>query len=209
MDPEMKASGGLLLGAGAGYQGPNPGGIYTNPVGHWIFILVGIVILLLIVLTVVANTVWYERVSLGRLQLRYGPNRVGPNGTMQIPADTVTNITKESFAPYGVDRTLYLLAPGLIVTASLLAWAVIPVGFWYGWYYWIANLNVGMLFIFGVAAMNVYAILLAGWSSNNKYSMLGGLRAAAQLVSYEIAMGLSLVPVFMIAHSVTLQSIAT
>lgn len=199
----------LLLQAGGGYQGPNPGGIYTNEVGHWILILVGIILLLLVILTVVANTVWYERVSLGRLQLRPGPNRVGPFGLLQIPADTVKNITKESFSPLGVDRTLYLLAPGLIVTASLLAWAVIPVGVWYGFTYWMANLNIGILFIFGVAAMNVYAILLAGWSSNNKYSMLGGLRAAAQLVSYEMAMGLSLVPVFMIAHSVTLQSIAT
>ena len=205
----MSTLGVLLLKAGAGYQGPNPGQIYNDPVWHWVLILVGIVILLAVVLTVVANTVWYERVSLGRLQLRPGPNRVGPHGLMQIPADTVKNITKESFSPYGVDTTLYLLAPGLIVGASLLAWAVIPVGFWYGWTYWIANLNIGVLFIFGVAAMNVYAILLAGWSSNNKYSMLGGLRAAAQLVSYEMAMGLSLVPVFMIAHSVTLQSIAT
>lgn len=205
----MTALGALPLQADGGYGGPNPGGVYTNEVGHWIFIVVGIIILLVIVLTVVANSVWYERVSLGRLQLRLGPNRVGPHGSLQIPADTVKMITKESFAPNGVDLVLYLLAPGLIVTASLLVWAVIPVGFWYGWTYWIANLNVGILFIFGVAAMNVYAILLAGWSSNNKYSMLGGLRAAAQLVSYEMAMGLSLVPVFMIAHSVTLQSIAT
>ena len=199
----MTALGALPLQADGGYGGPNPGGVYTNEVGHWIFIVVGIIILLVIVLTVVANSVWYERVSLGRLQLRLGPNRVGPHGSLQIPADTVKMITKESFAPDGVDLVLYLLAPGLIVTASLLVWAVIPVGFWYGWTYWIANLNVGILFIFGVAAMNVYAILLAGWSSNNKYSMLGGLRSAAQLVSYEMAMGLSLVPAFMIAHSLT------
>ena len=196
----------LLLEA---YNGPNPWGFYTNPIGRWVMIVVGIVLLLFVVLTVTANTVWYERVGLGHLQLRPGPNRVGPMGLAQIPADTVKMIFKESFAPYGVSPILYVTAPGLIVGASLLVWAVIPVGLWYGWTYWMANLNVGVLFIFGVASMNVYAILLAGWSSNNKYSMLGGLRAAAQLVSYEMAMGMALVPVFMIAHSVRLQDIAT
>ncbi|MGH7911723.1 MAG: NADH-quinone oxidoreductase subunit H, partial [Candidatus Dormibacteraceae bacterium] len=96
----MSSLGRLLLQAGAGYNGPNPGQIYNNPVWYWILILVGVILLLLVVLTVVANTVWYERVALGRLQIRYGPNRVGPMGLAQIPADTVKMIFKESFTPY-------------------------------------------------------------------------------------------------------------
>src|SRR5205807_2267007 len=97
----------------------------------------------------------------------------------------------------------------IVVVAALLAWAVIPVGIWYGFSYWIANLNIGILFILAVSSMNAYAILLGGWSSNNKYSLLGGLRAAAQLISYEMALGLSLVPIFMIVGSLRLQDIST
>jgi NADH-quinone oxidoreductase subunit H len=190
------------------YTGPDPGGIYANPIGFWVLTLVGMLLLLFVVLTVTAYVVWYERVALGRLQRRPGPNRVGPMGLMQSAADAVKMIFKESFEPRGVDRFLYVLAPIIIVVASLLSWAVIPVGIWSNVQYWIANINVGILFIFGVASMNAYAILLAGWSSDNKYSLLGGLRAAAQLISYEMAMGLSLVPVFMITHSLRLQDIA-
>jgi NADH-quinone oxidoreductase subunit H len=96
-----------------------------------------------------------------------------------------------------------------MVTAAFLAWAVIPVGIWYGFSYWIADLNVGILLVLAVSSMNAYALLLGGWSSNNKYSLLGGLRAAAQLVSYELSLGLALVPVFMIVGSLRLQDIAT
>jgi NADH-quinone oxidoreductase subunit H len=188
---------------------PNPGGVYTDPILHWVIVVVAMLLLLFVVLTVTAYVVWFERVGLGRLQRRPGPNRVGPFGLMQSAADAVKMIFKESFAPQGVDQVLYVLAPAIIVLASLISWAVIPVGIWSGLNYWVANINVGILFIFAVTAMNAYAILLAGWSSNNKYSLLGGLRAAAQLVSYEMAMGLSLVPVFMITHSLRLQDIAS
>ena len=190
------------------YTGPNPGGVYSNPIGFWVLTIVGMLLLLFVVLTVTAYVVWYERVGLGRLQRRPGPNRVGPFGLMQSAADAIKMIFKESFTPRGVDGVLYILAPAVIVAASLISWAVIPVGIWYNVQYWIANINVGYLFILAVASMNAYSILLAGWSSNNKYSLLGGLRAAAQLISYEVAMGLSLVPIFMITHSLRLQDIA-
>ncbi|MGH7881777.1 MAG: NADH-quinone oxidoreductase subunit NuoH [Candidatus Dormibacteraceae bacterium] len=181
---------------------------YTDPIGFWVITVLAIVALLFVLLTVTAYVVWFERVGLGRMQRRPGPNRVGPSGLMQSAADAVKMIFKESFTPKGVDPVIYVLAPAIIVIASLTAWAVIPVGLLYGVDYWIANLNIGILFIFWVTAMNAYALLLAGWSSNNKYSLLGGLRAAAQLVSYEVSMGLSLVPIFMITHSLRLQDIA-
>jgi NADH-quinone oxidoreductase subunit H len=188
---------------------PDPGGVYTNPIGHWIIVVVAMVVAIVVLLTSAAYTVWFERVLLGRMQRRPGPNRVGPAGLLQLAADGVKLAFKESFAPGNVDGILYVLAPAIMVTAAFLAWAVIPVGIWYGFYYWIADLNVGILLVFAVSSMNAYALLLGGWSSNNKYSMLGGLRAAAQLISYELSLGLALVPVFMIVGSLRLQDIAT
>lgn len=188
---------------------PNPGGIFTNPVGYWVITVVAMVLVIFVLLTAAAYSVWFERVGLGRLQRRPGPNRVGPFGLLQLAADGVKLAFKESFAPRGVDPVLYVLAPGIMVAAAFLAWAVIPVGIWYGFSYWIANINIGILLVFAVSSMNAYAILLGGWSSNNKYSLLGGLRAAAQLISYEMALGLSLVPIFMIVGSLRLQDIST
>jgi len=185
----------------------NPWAIYNHPVGHWVVVVVAMVLLVFILLTATAYTVLFERVALGRLQRRPGPNRVGPFGLMQMAADGVKLAFKESFAPKDVDHILYLLAPAIAVAAAFMAWAVIPFGIWYGYTYWIADLNIGVLLIFAVSSMNVYAIMLGGWASNNKYSLLGGLRAAAQLISYEMAMGLSLVPVFMIVGSLRLQDI--
>src|SRR5258706_14493362 len=111
--------------------------------------------------------------------------------------------------PTGVDRFPYLLAPAIAVLAALMTWSVVPFALWYSGatVYWIANVNVGILVIFAISAMNVYAIMLGGYSSNNKYSLLGGLRSAAQLISYEIALGLSLVPTFMIVGSLRLRDI--
>lgn len=186
----------------------NPSGIYYDPIGHWVVVVIAMLLLVFVLLTAAAYTVWFERVLLGRFQARPGPNRVGPYGLMQLAADGVKLIFKESFIPSGVDRFTYLLAPGIAVAAALLSWAVIPVGLWFGFYYWIADINIGILLIFAIGAMNVYAIMLGGYSSNSKYSLLGGLRAGAQLISYEVALGLSLVPVFMIVGSLRLQDIA-
>jgi len=179
-----------------------------NAWGYWVVAVLCIVFLLFVVLTASAYTVWFERVALGRMQRRPGPNRVGPFGLMQLAADGVKLAFKESFLPGGVDKVIYLIAPMIAVGAAFLAWAVIPVGIWFGVYYWIADINIGILFVFAVSAMNVYAIMLGGYSSNSKYSLLGGLRSAAQLISYEMSLGLALVPTFMIVGSLRLQDIA-
>ena len=182
--------------------------IYNNQIGHWVVVVIAITALLLVVLTATAYTVWLERVALGRIQRRPGPNRVGPFGLLQLAADGVKLAFKESFVPAATDKVLYVLAPTIAVGSAFLAWAVIPIGLWYNVQYWIADLNIGVLLIFAFSAMNVYALVIGGYSSNNKYSMLGGLRSAAQLISYEMAFGLSLVPTFMIAGSLRLRDIA-
>lgn len=187
---------------------PDPFGLYTNWITHWIVVVVAMLLVVFVILTAAAYTVWFERVGLGRFQRRPGPNRVGPAGLMQLAADGVKLAFKESFAPRNVDPILYILAPAIMVVASFLAWAVIPFGLTSGFTYWIANLNIGILLVFAVSSMNAYAILLGGWSSNSKYSLLGGLRAAAQLISYEMSLGLSLVPIFMIVGSLRLSDIA-
>lgn len=182
--------------------------VNINPIAYWAVVVLCMLVLLFVLLTASAYAVWYERVALGRIQRRPGPNRVGPFGLMQLAADGVKLAFKESFLPQGVDRFVYLMAPMIAVGAAFLAWAVIPVGIWFGVYYWIADVNIGILVVFAVSAMNVYAIMLGGYSSNSKYSLLGGLRAAAQMISYEMSLGLALVPTFMIVGSLRLQDIA-
>ncbi len=181
--------------------------LYNNPIGHWVIVIVAMTLLLFVVLTATAYTVWFERVALGRIQRRPGPNRVGPYGLLQLAADGIKLATKESFVPAKTDRVLYVMAPAIAVAAAFLAWAVIPIGLWYNVTYWIADVNVGILLIFAVSSLNVYAIVIGGYASNNKYSLLGGLRSAAQLISYEMALGLSLVPTFLIVGSLRLRDI--
>ena len=181
--------------------------IYNDPVGHWVVVTVAIALLLFVVLTATAYTVWFERVALGRIQRRPGPNRVGPYGLLQLAADGVKLAFKESFIPAKTDKVMYVIAPTIAVAAAFLSWAVIPIGLWYNVQYWIADLNIGVLLIFAFSSLNVYAIMLGGYSSNNKYSLLGGMRSAAQLISYEIVLGLSLVPTFMIVGSLRLRDI--
>jgi NADH-quinone oxidoreductase subunit H len=192
------------------YSGPDPGGFYADPIGHWVIVVLAMLVTFLILITVTAYVVFAERVLIGRFQRRPGPNRVGPYGLLQSAVDGVKLLTKESFMPTGVDRFTYLLAPAIAVLAALMTWSVVPFALWYSGatVYWIANVNVGILVIFAISAMNVYAIMLGGYSSNNKYSLLGGLRSAAQLISYEMALGLSLVPTFIIVGSLRLQDIA-
>jgi NADH-quinone oxidoreductase subunit H len=181
--------------------------IYNDPIGHWVVVVVAMTLLLFVVLTATAYTVWFERVALGRIQRRPGPNRVGPFGLMQLAADGVKLAFKESFIPAKTDKVLYVIAPAIAVAAAFLAWAVIPIGLWYNVQYWIADVNVGILVVFAVSALNVYAIVIGGYASNNKYSLLGGIRSAAQLISYEMSLGLSLVPTFMIVGSLRLRDI--
>ena len=181
--------------------------VYNDPIGHWVVIVVAMTLLLFVVLTATAYTVWFERVALGRIQRRPGPNRVGPFGLLQLAADGIKLAFKESFVPEKTDKVLYVAAPAIAVAAAFLAWAVIPIGLWYNVQYWIADVNVGILLIFAVSSLNVYAIVIGGYASNNKYSLLGGLRSAAQQISYEMSLGLSLVPTFMIVGSLRLRDI--
>jgi NADH-quinone oxidoreductase subunit H len=182
--------------------------LYGDPVGHYVIVTVAALLLVFVLVTAAAYTVWFERVTLGAFQRRPGPNRVGPRGLMQSAADGIKCLFKEDIRPSGVDGALFAFAPIVALGLALLAWAVIPVGVWYGVSYWIANANVGVLLIFAVSSLNVYTIVVGGYASNSKYSLLGGLRGAAQLVSYELPLGLSLVPVFMIVGSLRLQDIA-
>ena len=182
-------------------------GIYNDPIGHWVVVVLAIALLLFVVLTATAYTVWFERVALGHIQRRPGPNRVGPYGLLQLAADGIKLAFKESFIPAKTEKLLYVVAPTIAVAAAFLSWAVIPIGLWYNVQYWIADINIGILLIFGLSSLNVYAIFLGGYASENKFSLLGGMRSAAQLISYELALGLALVPTFMIVGSLRLRDI--
>ncbi|TMD06461.1 MAG: NADH-quinone oxidoreductase subunit NuoH [Chloroflexi bacterium] len=181
--------------------------MYNDPIGHWVVVVLAIALLLFVVLTATAYTVWFERVALGHIQRRPGPNRVGPYGLLQLAADGIKLAFKESFVPAKTEKLLYVVAPTIAVAAAFLSWAVIPIGLWYNVQYWIADINIGILLIFGLSSLNVYAIFLGGYASENKFSLLGGLRSAAQLISYELALGLALVPTFMIVGSLRLRDI--
>jgi NADH-quinone oxidoreductase subunit H len=174
--------------------------------------VIKIVIAMGLLLTVVAYTVWMERKLVGRIQNRWGPSRVGPFGLLQPLADGLKFIFKEDLTPPYVHRSLYLLAPILSLTLALTSIAVIPIG---GWItvngaripLQITDVNVALLIILGITSMGVYGVALAGWSSNSKYSLLGSLRASAQMVSYEVALGLSLVGVLILSGTFSLRGI--
>jgi len=153
-----------------------------------------------------------ERIVLARLQQRYGPNRVGPFGLLQPLADGIKLLTKENFQPANVDTFTYWLAPCLSMFIALFVFAVIPFGdpmqiFGYTVNPWIANINVGLLFVLAFSSLAVYGVVLAGWSSNNRYSLLGGLRSTAQMISYEIPMGISLLSVVLMTGTLNLYQI--
>jgi NADH-quinone oxidoreductase subunit H len=169
-------------------------------------------IIIALLLTAFAYMTLYERRILGRVQVRYGPNRVGPAGLFQPLADGVKLAFKQAITPRGVDKPLYLLAPAISVVTALSAFAVIPVGPTYNIFgraipFHLADFNVGLLFVLAMSSLGAYGIVLAGYASNNKYSLLGGLRAAAQLISYELALGLSLVGVLMLTGTLSLTGI--
>jgi NADH-quinone oxidoreductase subunit H len=159
--------------------------------------------LLVPVLISVAYLTYAERKVLAAIQLRKGPNVVGPFGLMQPFADAIKMLTKETIIPSGSNRVLFIMAPMLTFTLAMLAWAVIPVN--NGWA--IANINVGVLYLFAISSLGVYGIIIAGWASNSKYAFLGALRSAAQMVSYEVSMGFVLVTVLLCAGSLNLTDI--
>src|SRR3954453_12977745 len=168
-----------------------------------LFPLVVVGVVLFIVLNLAAGLVWVERRLLAVWQDRYGPNRVGPFGLLQPLADSVKLFFKEDWIPPFADKPVFVLAPAIIVATSLLSFAVVPLapGFV------VADLNIGLLFLLAMSSLGVYSIVLAGWSSNNKYSLLGGIRASAQMISYELSLGLSLMGVVMITGSLNLADI--
>ena len=179
-----------------------------------IFVLLSVVkiaVVTVILLMCVAYTVLLERKVVGRIQNRYGPSRVGPFGLWQPMADGLKLFLKEDIMPASVYRPLYILAPMIALACALLSIAVVPFGANIQFHgvdmFQISDLNIGLLVILGVTSVGVYGIALSGWSSNNKYSLLGSLRSSAQMVSYELALGLSVVGVVLRAGSLRLRDI--
>jgi NADH-quinone oxidoreductase subunit H len=158
---------------------------------------------LLVALSIAAGLIWVERRLLALWQDRYGPNRVGPFGLLQVVADAIKLLTKEDWIPPFADRPVFVMAPAVIVVTALLSFAVVPVTPGIG----VVRLNVGLLFFLAMSSLGVYSVVLGGWASDSKYALLGGLRAAAQMLSYEVFMGLSLMGVVLIAGSFDLRTI--
>ncbi len=161
------------------------------------------VVVLVAAMTAAAGLIWLERRLLALWQDRYGPNRVGPFGLFQVVADMIKIFTKEDWVPPFADRPVFVLAPAVIVGAVLMTFAVIPFAPGIG----VVDLDIGILFFLAMSSLGAYSVVLAGWSSNNKFALLGALRSAAQLVSYEVFMGLSLMGVVLLAGSFNLRDI--
>ncbi len=166
-----------------------------------------------IMLTVMAMTLAERRVS-AFMQNRLGPNRVGPKGLLQPLADGIKFLMKEDVIPDGVDKPIFLLAPVMLLVPALMTFAIIPFGselhlFGREIQLQVADINIGILYILALTSVGVYGIVLAGWSSNSKYPLLGGLRSSAQLISYELAMGLAIISIVLLAGSLRLNDIIT
>ena len=165
--------------------------------------LVKVVLVLMLVMGLVTYTTLWERRLLGWAQVRMGPNRVGPWGLLQPIADALKLMTKEVLRPAAADKVLFYLGPVMTVMPAMAAWAVVP----FSPEIACANINAGLLFLMAVTSMEVYGVIISGWSSNSKYPFLGAMRASAQMVSYEIAMGFCLVIVLMVSASLNLTDI--
>ena len=171
----------------------------------WPAIWIGLQVVAIIVplLLCVAYLVYAERKVIAAIHLRRGPNVVGPYGLLQPVADGMKLFFKETVIPTGANRGVFIIAPMLTFTLALIAWAVIPVGDGLV----IADINVGILYLFAISSLGVYGILMAGWASNSKYAFLGGLRSAAQMVSYEVSMGFIIISVLLVVGSLNLSDI--
>ena len=169
----------------------------------WIQIILKIVVIIAPLMLLVAYYTYAERKVIGYMQVRIGPNRVGPKGWLQPIADAVKLMFKEILIPTGADKVLFLIAPLLTIGPALAAWAVFP--FDAGLV--LADINAGLLYILALTSLGVYGVIIAGWASNSKYAFLGAIRSAAQIVSYEIAMGFALVAVLVAAGSLNLGQI--
>jgi NADH-quinone oxidoreductase subunit H len=174
-----------------------------TPFGILVLTLLKTLAVLVPVLISVAYLTLAERKVMAAMQMRRGPNVVGPFGLLQPFADAVKMIMKETIIPTGANRGLFIIAPLLTMTLAMIAWAVIPVN--EGWA--VADINVGILYLFAISSMGVYGIIIAGWASNSKYPFMGALRSAAQMVSYEVSMGFVIVTVLLCAGSLNLTDI--
>lgn len=165
--------------------------------------LIIIIAVLAAAMSVAAGMIWFERRLLALWQDRYGPNRVGPFGLLQVLADMIKIFSKEDWTPPFSDKPVFVLAPAIIITTVLMSFAVLP----FAPDISVVDLNIGVLYILALSSLGVYSIVLGGWASNNKYSLLGALRASAQMISYEVFMGLSLMGVVILAGSFDLRQI--
>jgi len=175
-------------------------------------LLIKIAVMLGGLLLVASYLVWLERKLLARLQIRLGPNRAGIFGLLQPIADAIKLLTKEDIVPAAADGFIFRLAPAVVAVTAMMMFAVVPLGpdirlFGRSVPMVITDLNVGLLFVFALSSLGVYGVALGGWASNSKFALLGGIRGAAQMISYELALGLSLVPVVMLAGSFSLTAI--
>src|SRR3989442_2445289 len=180
--------------------------IWSNPDFQFVlWAMVKIVVILFTMLTVVSYMIYAERKVAGHMQARVGPNRVGPFGLLQPAADVLKLFFKEEFTPEGANKVIFHIAPMLAVIPALVVFSVVPFGPQDALR--VTDINVGLLLFLAMSSLGVYAITLGGWSSNNKYALLGGLRSSAQIISYELAMGLSCIGVLLFAGSLSLVDI--
>jgi NADH-quinone oxidoreductase subunit H len=178
----------------------------------FILLIIKLIIVLVVLLVSAGWLVWAERKILGRLQVRFGPNRAGKFGFFQPVADIVKLLTKEDTVTGEADRFIFLYAPAVVAVTTLLLFAVVPFGEGFTFLgrpipMVVSDLNIGVLYVFALLSLGVYGVALGGWASNSKYSLLGGVRGAAQMISYELPLALSMVPVVMLAGSFSLVDI--
>jgi len=190
----------------------NPTDVAEFGTDPWWIVLIKVVVIVVFLLAFTIFNVWFERRVVGKMQQRKGPIMNGPLGLAQALADGTKLILKEDFRPKGADKVVFTLAPILTGTAAITAWSVIPLGgqvtlFGHQTYLQLTDLPMGVLFILSIAAVGIYGIVLAGWASTSEYSLMGSIRSTAQMISYEIAMGLSLVAVFLYAGSMSTAGI--